>query len=341
VNDVVFRYGAEGLALGALAALVIAAALAWRWLRYGESYEKWSQAGVLMATAFTAEGMWEVTGERLDLAILPRLVLFAMFEVVMVSQGLMAKHKIKDRPAAARRHMTFVWLIAAASGAITTLNAENVVEFGLRLVAPIVAAGLWWMSVTADLAKPADAITWKITPRRLLVRFGLAEAGEADLVQVNRERAIRDLARVGLAVRQGGQSPRRLRKLRRLALVADAPMVDEAVARVDRCDAVVTRMTRTPKPEPKKRAEETTGRHFTEGAESFQDANGRARKAASNGHAPKERRTVAEWMSLYEALRTDQPAAEEKDLAKALGLSERGLRDVKRRARMAGTPAAG
>jgi hypothetical protein len=315
VNDVAFRYGAEGLALGALAALVIAGILVWRWLQYGESYEKWSQAGVVMATAFAAEGMWEVADERLDLAILPRLVLFAMFEVVMVSQGLLAKHKISDRPSAARRHMTFVWIIAAVSGGVSSLNSENVVEFGLRVSAPLVAAGLWWMALTADLAKPVDAITWKITPRRLLVRLGIAEAGETDLVQVNRERAVRDLARLGLAVRQGGAAPRRVRKLRRLALEADAAMVDEAVFRVDRCDAIVARMTKPTRPKPEKKPTEEPAPETP---------------ATGNGHAPRVRRDPQETRRLYEELLAASPAAQRKDLAKALGLSERGLRNALR-----------
>jgi hypothetical protein len=213
-----------------------------------------------------------------------------------------------------------------------------VVEFGLRVSAPLVAAGLWWMSLTADLAKPADAIAWKITPRRIAVYLGLAEAGKTDLVKVDRDRHVAKLARVGLATRmhEGGRlHGRRVRRLRRLALVADAAMVDEAVARVDRCDKVVERMLgvtepapEKPKPKPTEDAWDRSERFWADGGDTIPTADAAARKKAEqNGHKP-SRRPIAETRRMYEELLRDQPSLSIKAAAALLNLSERGLRDA-------------
>lgn len=224
------------LAVGAVVVLV-GVFLAWRWFARGEAHKRTGTIAVALATAFASEGMWEVARESLHLDWYIALVLFAMFEIVMVNQAQTARYKLRlNPPGNARKHMTFVWLMAAASGVTASLNADDGVEFVLRLIAPSVAAGIWWTSLTADgIAKTPDAISWTLTPRRVLVRLGLAEPGERDVIAVDRERRIAAMTVTAHRLHHGAWFPGfRAARLRRLALAADDGMVAEVQRRVRR-----------------------------------------------------------------------------------------------------------
>lgn len=224
------------LTLGAVA-LTLGVFIAIRWYRHGESHQRTGTLAVITATAFTAEGMWEVVRQALNLPLPTAIVLFAMFEIVMVNQAQTARYKLGlPTPGNARRHMTFVWLLAAASGVIASLNSDNTVEFVLRLTAPFVAAGIWWMALTADGAvRSPDPISWRITPRRVLVFLRLADPGERDVIEVDRDRQVETIANLWFRLWRGASNPERLqRKLDALLLTADEAVVDLATVKVRR-----------------------------------------------------------------------------------------------------------
>lgn len=211
--------------------------LFWRFMVTGKPHERVGLLAVILATAFSADGMWAVARKSLHLSIPVALVLFAMFEVVMLSQALLAKHKLaNDVKANVARHVNFVWTLAALSGVVACLNSANAAEIVLRLVAPSVAAAIWWMNLTADgVARQPDAITWRITPRRVLVRLGVVEPGERDVIAVDRERRIAAMTVTAHRLHHGTRfAGFRASKLRRLALAADDSMVAEVQRRVQR-----------------------------------------------------------------------------------------------------------
>lgn len=230
-------FGVGGLAI------LIAAVLGWRFMRTGKPHERVGTLAVVLATAFSADGMWAVARKSLHLSVPVALVLFAMFEVVMLSQALLAKHKLTvDAKANITRHINFVWTLAGLSGAVACLNSANPAEVVLRLVAPSVAAAIWWMNLTADgVARQPDAITWRITPRRILVRLGIVEPGSRDVIQVDRERRIAAMTVTAHRLHHGSWFPgMRASKLRRLALAADDDMVTEVQRRVQRVHRIET-----------------------------------------------------------------------------------------------------
>jgi hypothetical protein len=223
------------LAVGA-AAVLLGAGLGWRWWRHGEAHQRTGTLAVVLATAFSAEGMWEVARGALHLETYIALVLFSMFEVVMLNQGLLAKHKLaKNLPAGAQRHMRFVWLIAFVTGGIASTNSDNLTEFLLRLAAPSVAAGIWWTTLTADgIAKVKSAVTFRWSPRRLALWLGIIEPGENDVKDVDRTRRLDKLVDL-VHLRQAGRlSKRQARRLSRLERHADDAMLDEVIRRMDR-----------------------------------------------------------------------------------------------------------
>jgi hypothetical protein len=229
-------YGNAIILTTGIAAIVLGAALGWRWFRHGEAHKRTGTLAVVLATAFSAEGMWEVARQALHLEVYLALVLFAMFEVVMVNQGLLAKHKLsKDLPVGAQRHMRFVWLLAFVTGGIASTNSDNLTEFCLRLAAPSVAAGIWWTTLTADgIAKVKSAVTFRWSPRRLALWLGVIEPGENDVKDVDRARRLDKLIDL-VHLRQAGKlSTRQTKKLAKLERHADDAMLDEVIRRMDR-----------------------------------------------------------------------------------------------------------
>jgi hypothetical protein len=242
--------GAITLTVGAVAVLA-GAVLGWRWFRHGEAHKRTGTFAVVLATAFSAEGMWEVARQALHLEVYLALVLFAMFEVVMVNQGLLAKHKLsKNQPVGAQRHMRFVWLIAFVTGGIASTNSDNLTEFCLRLAAPSVAAGIWWTTLTADgIAKVRSAVTLRWSPRRLALWLGAIEPGENDVKDVDRSRRLDKLVDLVHLRQTGKLSKRQARKLSRLERHADDEMLDEVIRRMDRSVWFRTTLD-TPEPPP-------------------------------------------------------------------------------------------
>ncbi|HEY9418089.1 MAG TPA: hypothetical protein VIQ30_25295, partial [Pseudonocardia sp.] len=229
-QPILFGAGAVGALVGVL--------LIWRFLRTGHAHTRVGFLAVVLATAFAAEGMWEVATGPMGLPPLMAAGLFGMFEVVMVAQGLLAKFKLTQNPPGdVRRHMNFVWLVAAASGIVASTASSSIPEFLLRLCAPAVGAGIWWMGITAD--KPAGAVqptSWIWTPRRIGIHLGLIQPGQQDLMQVDRDRRIDAITVTAHRLHHGSPKLTRFRKskLRRLALQADDAMVAEAQRRVAR-----------------------------------------------------------------------------------------------------------
>ncbi len=180
--------------------------------------------------------MWEVATQKLHLS--PVFVAFAffLFESQMATAMLRAErhHNQHQHPG---KHGRAVWLIAVVAGVIAAMAGDSPVEVGLRLAVPLLVAHQWWVGLTDDAHRPADAITWTWTPRRVLVALGLAKPGAHDLKAVDRERHIRAIATVAHQLHSTSWTWRRTwlhNRLRRLAMNADDEMLDAARARVQR-----------------------------------------------------------------------------------------------------------
>jgi hypothetical protein len=200
--------------------------------------DRWlARLSFLVGFAWSGEAMWEVATQKLLLSHLFAGFAFFLFESQMAT-AMMRAEKYQQRFGHPGRHGRAVWLIAVVAGIIAAMAGDSAVEVGLRLAVPLLVAHQWWVALTGDGEKrPADAITWTWTPRRILVAVRLARPGEHDLATVDRERHIRTIAAVSHRLHSTSWRWRRAwcqARLRRLAMTADDDMLDAARLRVER-----------------------------------------------------------------------------------------------------------
>lgn len=225
-GSLVYIIGAAVLLLGAISV--------WLWWRRGQAHSRVGFLAIALATAFAAEGMWEVARESLGLDVVRSIVLFAMFEVVMVHQGLMAKYKLRlDPPKPVGRHLKVVWAVAAASGVVSSLNSANVAEFLLRLLAPLVAAMIFWMDLTADKDTPdGEKLTWQLSLSRIAVWLKMARPGHTSLTAEQQKRREDKMALLAHRLHNGHISDKNKAKIRAKLAKMSLHVSDDAVARI-------------------------------------------------------------------------------------------------------------
>lgn len=266
-------YGQPLLFGAGVVGALLALGLVLRFLRTGQVHERLGLVAVSLATLFAMEGMYEVAHGPLGLNTPGSLMFCATFEVVMLHQGSLAAHKLAaaidgDTPDISR-HMRFVWIVAVASGVIASTASSSLTEVVLRLVTPPLAAGIWYMSLYADV-EPAERqpSRWIWTPQRIGVRLGLLKPGAVDdLTEVFAQRRIVALVDAGMelhvqqqALRLRGDQPaeparwwqrrRRdplaaaLRRLQQLTKEADADTVAAAREQLRRVLNIETELFR-------------------------------------------------------------------------------------------------
>lgn len=227
---------------GAVIALIVIG-LIWRSLRKQKPDRIAVGVAVLLASSFSAQGMYEVATTRLHLPWYLASGLFVVAEAAMLASAVRAhRHWAATRgkadPGSLGPHQTFIWTIAGFAGLIVSLTARSAPEYLLRLLMPMLVAGLWRMGYVSPKTKrrAADAISFAWSPRRIGIRLGIIEPGDEDLVQINAERHIRRLTTHAHAVHHGLAALRwwHAGRLRKLTLLSTDEMVAEVQARVTR-----------------------------------------------------------------------------------------------------------
>jgi hypothetical protein len=157
-------------------------------------------------------------------------------------------------------------VIALTTGTIASLGDPTLVGSVARFALPLVAAGLWWTTLTAP--RPTDtqqmtaaregrarsqSTTWAITPRTVLVAARIMRAGdEQSMSEAERERRVRRMVvladRVHSASADGRVHRRASTRLRRIARLASAEDVAEVRARVQRAVSVVAEVVPVAQP---------------------------------------------------------------------------------------------
>ncbi|MDP4501122.1 hypothetical protein [Nonomuraea turcica] len=205
-------------------------------------------AAAAIATGVSMQGMWhffEVVFP--DLPVPLRVALFAFIEIGMLASAVRARRNMRDSAARAKTDPlvrpsagidgTAVWVLTGLTAVLSSLEAASPPEFIFRLAAPLVAAWLWerGMAIERQRITGRTRINWRLTPERILVRLGLAEANDRTASEVD---AHRRLTRVALAakkakaLRDGGAKPKKLaRALARLDKAMDKAVEHTAVSR--------------------------------------------------------------------------------------------------------------
>ncbi len=171
-----------------------------------------------IATVVAASGMWQFF-ER----IMPgvdwywRALMFAFIEVAVITSAVRARESMREHHTAGIDG-TAVWALTGLSAILSTLEASSFPEGLFRLASPLVAAWLWerGMAVEHRRATGRARINWRVTPERIMVRLGLAEASDRTASEVDEHRRITRVALAAFRLRQLTPDPD-TRKYRRAA----------------------------------------------------------------------------------------------------------------------------
>ncbi len=168
-----------------------------------------------IATGVSAQGMWRFSGDVLGFDGPLRLLLFAFIEVAVITSAVRARQNMRENYSAGIDGVA-VWALTGLSAVLSSMDARSLAEAVFRLAAPLVAAWLWerGMAIERHRITGRARINWRVTPERVMVRIGLAEASDRTASEVD---AHRRLTRVALAakraraLRAAGASDRRMR----------------------------------------------------------------------------------------------------------------------------------
>jgi hypothetical protein len=184
----------------------------------------------VIATGVSATGMWKFAGDVLHLWWPLRIVLFAFIEIAIITSAVRAKRSMRENFKAGVDGIA-VWVLACLTAVLSSLDAASFGEAVFRLSAPLVTAWLWerGMRLERHRLRGTSSIHWRVTPERIFVRLGLAEASDRTAGEVDTQRR---LTRVALAakrakvLRDNGAPQRKVRS----ALAKLDKVMDEALA---------------------------------------------------------------------------------------------------------------
>lgn len=153
-----------------------------------------------IATGVSAQGMWRFSGDVLGLDGPLRLLLFAFIEVAIITSAVRARRNMRENFSAGIDGIA-VWALTVLTAVLSSMDARSLPEAVFRLASPLVAAWLWerGMAIERHRIRGTGRINWRLTPERLLVRVGLAEARDRTASEVD---AHRRLTRVALAAKR-------------------------------------------------------------------------------------------------------------------------------------------
>ena len=187
----------------------------------------------LLATSVQASGMWKFFGAVMGLPVGFRIVLFGFMEIALLACGLRARANVEDG-ADAGVDGVLVWVLALASGVMSSTDASTAREALMRLLVAVVVALLWTRDLMAakkaaraagNTKKRSGPVRWRITPERVAVWLRLADAIDTDVVTVDSARRVAKFLRVTDRERDGWRFPltAKARAYRgRMKLIGDA-----------------------------------------------------------------------------------------------------------------------
>ncbi|MGV9535043.1 hypothetical protein ACWEU6_21990 [Streptosporangium sandarakinum] len=180
-------------------------------------------AGV--ATGVSAQGMWKFAGDVLHLDGFLRVALFSFIELAMMTSAVRARRAMRESSERAKTNTwetpsagidgIAVWALTCLTAVLSAMDASGPAEFVFRLAAPLVAAWLWerGMAVERRRITGLTGIHWRVTPERILVRLGLAEAKDRTASEVDAHRRLTKVAlaaKKARALREAGAEPKKV-----------------------------------------------------------------------------------------------------------------------------------
>lgn len=233
------------------------AALAFIARKARKSGRNWRKTAYFLGTnlvlIINAEGMYEVLTEDLGLGKGFVWLVFAVFEITLLTAMDQAGERYKatteryaldhpdeklrgkiETPGHPGKMLYVVWFIALSSAAVVMTNASGVTEALLRLVLPVIVVVMWWATLTAEGQRVARR-RFAFNPITLAEERGwlIPDGEREDLEELRRLRRVRVLARDGYRLESGSWlAPLAARRAARVALTAKGDELAEATMRV-------------------------------------------------------------------------------------------------------------
>lgn len=194
---------------------------------------RWDLAAAGIATMVSAEGMWETFGS-MGMPIPLRLATFAFIEIAVVASARRARRSMVEKFRAGVDGIA-MWVLTVLSAVLSAAHEVDKADSNpaivlIRLVAPLVAAWGWERNMALERRRRGlpSGINWRVTPERVLVRVGLAEATDRTTGDVDNHRRITRVARAAKKLRTLEASKARKGRLSRARARLDRAM-DAAV----------------------------------------------------------------------------------------------------------------
>lgn len=182
-----------------------------------------------IATGVSATGMWRFSEDVLHLPFILRVLLFAFIEVAIITSAVRARRNMRENFSAGIDGIA-VWALTCLTAVLSSMDARSLPEALFRLAAPLVAAWLWerGMAIERHRIRGTGRINWRLTPERVMVRIGLAEASDRTAGDVDAHRRLTRLALAAKRARTMEESGASDRKKRGALAKLDKAM-DQAV----------------------------------------------------------------------------------------------------------------
>lgn len=236
------------VALGAVTVVVLGALI--RWTIKGNRVPGVIRVvGPLMGIGWNAEATYEVLRHSLGVPPLVAGIGFAVFEMLMIGAAIEAERHFQRRVAVKDPHpglgpaKWFVFTIAALTATAAAFNSASIPVIIFRYAVAIAVVWYWALKFVPDHTRAEiKRTTWALSPRRILVRFGLIDPTDADLATVHHERQVRLLVSLARKIHHGRKVLRSRREARfvKAAELADETMMVEVVARIFRAEIALT-----------------------------------------------------------------------------------------------------
>lgn len=177
-----------------------------------------------IASVVAAQGMFAFFTGIADMPTPLVFATFAFIELMVVASAMRARRSQLDTGSGGVDGIA-MWVLTILSGVLAATHAASLGEWLLRLVAPLVAAWGWERSMALERRKltgRSGGMNWRISPQRLLVRWGITDPTDRTTAEVAVERRLSDLAsaadavRLARSTRAGDRAERRaIRRLHR------------------------------------------------------------------------------------------------------------------------------
>lgn len=198
--------------------------------------ELFSQITMIVALGWSADAMWIIARDKAHLPLGVTILLFTVFEASLLLSMSRAKKHLAEYGWPGRPGVT-AWGIAGLMSVAAIVASTSIPEAIVRMFIPFMVTKLWWDGLVSGAPRRSSStVSWRWTPRRLLLAVGAIEPGERDVETVHRERLTQTMTRLEYLRRHGSKKlvTRRGARLARLSLTADDAIIFEVRQRVSR-----------------------------------------------------------------------------------------------------------